>query len=219
MSAVCFKIESLTSPESLTGRKAEFSAPRGEVNKNDYPDRRAKPVGKCAAFGYHFLPCNPAIRNGSFGFEWIGLPHPKLGSPLGRKNMATKTDVKLSTLSYVIVYVQDVVKAIPFYRDKLGLTVKTQEEGWVELETGSVTLALHALEKGKKHPGKLENGPIIVFNVDNIYETVDSLKSRGVTIEGKPEVACDAGDHEGLCVSFYDPEGNHFSVFAMHPKK
>ena len=44
--------------------------------------------------------------------------------------MTTKTDVKLTTLSYVIVYVQDAVKAVPFYRDKLGLKVKTQEDGW-----------------------------------------------------------------------------------------
>lgn len=133
--------------------------------------------------------------------------------------MATKTDVKLSTLSYVIVYVQDAVKAIPFYKDKLGLKVKTQEDGWVELETGSVTLALHALEKGKKHPGRVEGTPIIVFNVDNIYDAVESLKARGVSFEGQPQVACDAGDHEGLCVNFYDPEGNVFSLFAMHPKK
>ncbi|HEY9786074.1 MAG TPA: VOC family protein [Candidatus Obscuribacterales bacterium] len=133
--------------------------------------------------------------------------------------MAVKTDVKLSNISYVIVYVQDTEKALPFYRDKLGMKVKQAEPGWVELETGHTTLALHSLEKGHKHPGKIDGLPVVVFNVDNIYDSRDALKQRGVEFKDEPKVVCEAGDHEGMCTNFYDPDGNLYSLFAMQPKK
>src|SRR6185369_7505601 len=96
--------------------------------------------------------------------------------------MAVKSEVKLSTISYVIVYVQNTEKSLPFYKDKLGMKVKTAEPGWVELETGETTLALHGMEKGKGHSksSSKEGQAIIVFNVDNIYDAKQALESRGV---------------------------------------
>ena len=60
--------------------------------------------------------------------------------------MSVKSPVKLSTLAYVILYVADTEKSLPFYRDILGLKVKSGDPGWVELETGATTLALHGEE-------------------------------------------------------------------------
>jgi catechol 2,3-dioxygenase-like lactoylglutathione lyase family enzyme len=44
---------------------------------------------------------------------------------------------------YAIAYVADMEKAVAFYRDTLGQTVKFATPFWTEFVTGDVTLALH----------------------------------------------------------------------------
>jgi catechol 2,3-dioxygenase-like lactoylglutathione lyase family enzyme len=131
--------------------------------------------------------------------------------------MAVKTDTKLSMMSYVIVYVQDTKKSVPFYRDILGMTVKSEEEGWVELETGN-TLALHGMKPGEKHAGKFEGQPIVVFTVDNVHEARAELLKKGVNFKNECEVVCEAGDHVGMSTNFYDVDGNLYSIFSMVKK-
>lgn len=132
--------------------------------------------------------------------------------------MAVKTDIKLTTMSYVIVYVQDTSKSVPFYRDILGMTVKSEEEGWVELETGNTTLALHGMKPGEKHPGKFEGQPIVVFTVDNVHEARAELLKKGVIFKNECEIVCEAGDHVGMSTNFYDVDGNLYSIFSMVKK-
>jgi catechol 2,3-dioxygenase-like lactoylglutathione lyase family enzyme len=45
--------------------------------------------------------------------------------------------------TYAIKFVADMDKAVAFYRDTFGLTVKFASPFWSEFETGDVTLALH----------------------------------------------------------------------------
>ena len=45
--------------------------------------------------------------------------------------------------AYAIKFVADMDKAVAFYRDTLGLTVKFATPFWSEFDTGDVTLALH----------------------------------------------------------------------------
>ncbi len=132
--------------------------------------------------------------------------------------MAVKSEIKLGTMSYVIVYVQDTKISVPFYRDILGMSVKAEEDGWVELETGSTTLALHGMKSGEKHPGKTEGQPIVVFNVDNVHEARAELLKKGVNFKNECEVVCEAGDHVGMSTNFYDADGNLYSIFSMVKK-
>lgn len=126
--------------------------------------------------------------------------------------MPVPTDVKLSTLSYVILYVRDTQKIVAFYRDTLGLKVRVNEQGWAEFETGSVTLALH------HHEGDMpkRNGaePIVVFNVDDIQGTFEALKAKGVKFEKEPHVVCEAEGKTGKSADFNDPDGNRLSIFG-----
>jgi catechol 2,3-dioxygenase-like lactoylglutathione lyase family enzyme len=125
--------------------------------------------------------------------------------------MPVSTDVKLSTLSYVILYVKDTAKTVPFYRDTLGMKVKVDEQGWVELESGPVTLALHA---EANLPAKREGQPIVVFNVENIQQAYESLKAKGVKFEKEPHVVCEAEGKSGKSADFVDPDGNRLSIFG-----
>lgn len=126
--------------------------------------------------------------------------------------MPITTDVKLSTLGYVILYVKDTEKAKAFYRDVLGLKLKVDHDGWVELDTGTTTLALHGTDD---LPEKRLGQPIVVFNVPDIYAAYESLKSRGVKFESEPQKVCQEGDQIGKSADFEDPYGNRLSIFGL----
>lgn len=130
--------------------------------------------------------------------------------------MATSTGLKLTSLSYVIIYVRDTEKALTFYRDKLGMAVKVNHPGWVELETGATTLALHGTET---MPEVKDGHACMVFNVDDVHEAARALKASGVTLKEEPRQVCEEGDHVGMSADFTDLDGNLLSVFSMVPKK
>ncbi|MBX9723253.1 MAG: VOC family protein [Candidatus Obscuribacterales bacterium] len=130
--------------------------------------------------------------------------------------MTTKSKVQLTTLSYVIAYVKDTAKATEFYRDVLGMKVKVDAPGWVELETGSTTLALHSIENAPSKPK--EGMTDLVFAVDNVYETYDELKNAGVKFEKEPHQVCEEGDNVGMSVGFTDLDGNKLSIYSNVPK-
>jgi catechol 2,3-dioxygenase-like lactoylglutathione lyase family enzyme len=110
----------------------------------------------------------------------------------------------------VIIYVEDMNDQVSFYRDKLGLKVKSpkqstdfSEEFWVELDCGPCSLALHA--GGKRRFGA--DAPKIVFRVDDILAERQTLIDQEVPLgeirSAVPGVwVCDGED----------PEGNKFSI-------
>lgn len=131
--------------------------------------------------------------------------------------MSVKTDVKLGTLSYVIIYVTDTAKAVAYYRDTLGMKVKMEEDGWVELDAGATTLALHHAEKMPKR--EMEGSPILVFSVEKINDAYEALKDKGVKFHKEPEKVCETPDGIGMSASWMDPWDNVLSIYATEPHK
>jgi catechol 2,3-dioxygenase-like lactoylglutathione lyase family enzyme len=130
--------------------------------------------------------------------------------------MPAQTSLKLSTLSYVIIYVKDTKKALSFYRDTLGMKVRMEEDGWVELDTGSVTVALHADEH---HKSETTPGVVPVFAVDNVHEAYEVLKAKGIKFDKDLQVVCEGeGGKVGKCADFRDLDGNRLSVFGYANK-
>lgn len=129
--------------------------------------------------------------------------------------MPVKTNLKVSTISYAIVYVKDTTKSLPFYRDVLGLKAKVEAPGWVEFETGAVTLALHGDEHLKDHQ---KNSVVLVFPVDNIDRAHEELKAAGVKIVEAPKQVCEGEDSVGMSLEFEDPDGNRLSFYADKKK-
>lgn len=50
-------------------------------------------------------------------------------------------------LSYAIVFVSDMARAVSFYRDIVGLPLRFESPSWTEFESGGATLALHASDE------------------------------------------------------------------------
>ena len=110
----------------------------------------------------------------------------------------------------VILYVEDMNAQVAFYRDKLGLNVKSppdtedySEVFWVELDSGPCTLALHA--GGKRRFG--EDAPKFVFNVGDILAVRQALVDQDIPMDEVRSAAPGVWVCDGV-----DPEGNKFSI-------
>lgn len=116
-------------------------------------------------------------------------------------------------VSYVIVVVSDMKRAVAFYRDALGLPLKFESPGWTEFATDGATLALHtteepASEKGDPQrlgPGRCRPG-LSVPNLDEFHQRM--LERRVPCLQQPKEVF-------GARVAQYaDPDGLPISVSA-----
>ncbi len=113
-------------------------------------------------------------------------------------------------LMEVILYVEDMDAQVSFYRDKLGLKVKSPPDSddyselfWVELDSGPCTLALHA--GGKRRFG--DDAPKIVFNVGDILAVRQTLTDQDIPMDEIRSAAPGIWVCDGV-----DPEGNKFSI-------
>ena len=106
-------------------------------------------------------------------------------------------------LSYVIKFVADMNRAVKFYRDVLGLSLKFESPGWSEFVTGETTLSLHPASE-KNPAGAVELG----FTVVDIQKFHEAMGAKGVQFSMPPTKQ----DFGGLLAQFVDSEGGHCSV-------
>ena len=84
-------------------------------------------------------------------------------------------------LTYVIKYVGDMERAIRFYKDELGFTLRFQSPDWSEFETGETTLALH-LASQENPAGTSQLG----FGVPDIDRFYAEKNGNGVEFTSAP---------------------------------
>lgn len=106
-------------------------------------------------------------------------------------------------LSHIIEFVSDMDRAVRFYGEVVGLTLKFQSPGWSEFSTGETTLALHPATE-QNQVGKLELG----FSVLDIHQFHNEMVNKGVQFPMSPRKQ----DFGGLLAQFTDSEGAHVSV-------
>ena len=117
---------------------------------------------------------------------------------------------EIGKLMEIILYVEDMDRQVFFYRDQLGFEVVHPKvskdygkEFWVELDTGSCSLALHA--GGKKQFGA--DAPKFVFRVQDILAARQQLLNQQVEMAEIRSAAPGVWVCDGA-----DPEGNKFSI-------
>jgi lactoylglutathione lyase len=105
-------------------------------------------------------------------------------------------------LTYAIHFVGDMDRAVAFYRDTLGLTLKFASPGWSEFDTGATTLALHPASPenpaGSTHLG---------FGTPDVLSFHRELTAAGVRFTRDPEPL-----HGVTLAEFVDSEGARCSV-------
>ena len=111
-----------------------------------------------------------------------------------------------SGVATVWLPVEDMDRAVGFYRDLLGLPVKSQSADWSEIDADGLTIGLNARESAASSDG----GAVITFQPDtSIEEEVQRLTDGGVRFTGE------ISDHPwGRIAPFKDSEGNDLQFYA-----
>jgi len=112
--------------------------------------------------------------------------------------------------------VDDIKKAKEFYQDTLGVTVKDNPMGLIELYLeGSTPILVYP--KPNHTPATFT---ILNFPVPDIEKTVTKLKERGIVFEQYKELNTDENGiahNEGPLIAWFkDPAGNILSIIQIN---
>jgi predicted enzyme related to lactoylglutathione lyase len=119
-------------------------------------------------------------------------------------------------VSKVVIEVDDQERALRFWTETLGFELHQDtpygEERWVEVRTPDKRLILVLSPRQEDRPGVSDLPPTssVLFYCDDLTETYEELRSRGVEFPQPPvELSF------GWWSMFQDLEGNRF---ALHPR-
>lgn len=110
-------------------------------------------------------------------------------------------------VSNVWVPVEDMQRALGFYRDVLGLAVKMESPEWSELDASGVSIGLNARETAATGTS---GGAVITFQPERgIQAEVEALQGKGVEFTGGV-----SSYDWGSVAPFRDSEGNDLQLYA-----
>ena len=116
----------------------------------------------------------------------------------------------LSRLHQISMRVQDVDRAVRFYRDALRLPfLFAAPPRLAFFNCDGVRLMLSTPEPGFDHPGS-----VLYFAVDDIRQMHETLTSRGVAFRTAPHKIATLADREVWLAEFADTEGNTLALMA-----
>lgn len=117
-------------------------------------------------------------------------------------------DTKLGAIKQLALVMHDVPKAVPFYRDKLGMTLLFEISGMAFFDAGGVRLMMT-----KPSAKELDHkNSILYFGVPDIDQAFADLKARGVVFIEEPHSVGKTATHDVLIAGFKDPEGNILQI-------
>ncbi|MEX2588378.1 MAG: VOC family protein [Actinomycetota bacterium] len=112
---------------------------------------------------------------------------------------------KLSTIRQITITVDDVERALEFYRDILGITfLFSPGPNLAFLDADGVRLMLSTPQGA----GEVGKNSILYFAVKDIASVHASLLERGAKNERAPAMAANMPDHELWTGFLRDPDGN-----------
>jgi methylmalonyl-CoA/ethylmalonyl-CoA epimerase len=126
-----------------------------------------------------------------------------------------ETRFELRQIRQIAIPVNDIDRAIAFYRDVLGMRFLFKAPpGLGFFDCGGVRLMLSVPEKAEDaHPGSL-----LYYGVDDMAAAKSALAGAGVAFESEPHVVHRAADHDLWMGAFRDSEGNLLALMREEPK-
>lgn len=112
-------------------------------------------------------------------------------------------------LRYLMLFVSDLDRSLRFYRDILGLPVKSELRDMVEFQADGGILTIHqAHQEGPHHRPPMVCGAMRMgFKVDDLDTVHAKLMSEGARCLAPPE------QREGVRMGLYeDPDGFNFTL-------
>jgi lactoylglutathione lyase len=111
----------------------------------------------------------------------------------------------------VILLVSNMEKSVKFYRDILGLPIKTKSKDWTEFFNNDTVMALHPAKK--KSNIKTDSDMLVGFEVGDLEATVKKLKEKKVKFFKKPKE-----EPFGKHAIVQDPDGHLISIAEIKEK-
>lgn len=124
-------------------------------------------------------------------------------------------DLADSQVAQVLIPVEDLDRAVAFYRDTLGLPfLFTAPPQMSFFQCGTVRLLVGVPAAGEPR----QRGSAVYFQVPDIHAVFSELKRRGVAFDAHPHVVHRTPESELWLAEFSDPDGNRLALMAQTPR-
>lgn len=111
----------------------------------------------------------------------------------------------------VILLVSDMRRSVTFYKNTLGLRLKSKSKDWIEFIQDGTVLALHpAHSKMRPRSKKAKMGVLVAFKVGDMDEIYKTLKRKHVKFFKKP-----TDEAFGKHAIILDPDGYMISLAEL----
>ena len=117
----------------------------------------------------------------------------------------------LDSIGQIHLTVEDIDRAVAFYRDVLGMKLLFRVPGqeMAFFDCGGIRLYL-----GKPESPEFRSSPLIYYKVDSLEEACATLEARGVTFQHPPHVVHKTETDELWMASFKDSENNSLLLMS-----
>lgn len=119
--------------------------------------------------------------------------------------------MSFSKVGAVILLVSSMERSVKFYKETLGLPIKTKSKDWTEFFSSGTVLALHPAKK--KSAIKPASGMLVGFEVSDLDASVKKLKEKKVKFYKKPKQ-----EPFGKHAIIQDPDGHLVSIAEIKAK-
>ena len=133
--------------------------------------------------------------------------------------MTEVTDgIGVSRIGQIAITVEDLPRAIAFYRDVLGLRFLFEAPpAMAFFDCGGVRLMLSLPEETGSHAGQ-RFGAILYYAVDDIQQAAAALTARGVVFEQPPHIVARLPQADLWMAFLRDPEGQMLAIMREAPR-
>jgi methylmalonyl-CoA/ethylmalonyl-CoA epimerase len=124
--------------------------------------------------------------------------------------MSSQESLQISQIGQIAIPVQELDRAVTFYRDVLGLTLLFQVPNIAFFQCGNVRLMLSVPEG----PGAPIKASVLYYRVDDLNSAYQNLKQWGVKLVDEPHLIAKMSDHDLWMTFFEDSEGNMSALMS-----
>lgn len=120
-------------------------------------------------------------------------------------------DLSQATVGQLLIPVEELDRAIGFYRDVLGLQFLFSAPPQMSFfQCGNVRLLIGVHDRD----GPRERGSQVYFSVGDIHTVHETLTGRGVAFHAAPHLVHRTATSELWLAEFSDPDGNHLALMS-----
>ena len=124
--------------------------------------------------------------------------------------MDTQQTFGLAQIGQIAIVVQDLERAVAYYRDKLGMQFLFTAATLAFFDCAGIRLMLSTPEPGQNSSGN----SIIYFTVGDIEAAYRELSVRGVPFDDQPHIIANMGTYDLWMAFFRDSEHNLLGIMS-----